>query len=284
VKYGFRRTLTESLSNAVKLMALAEKSKLPSIQLQAHTSLGQVLMHMGRIEEALENLHSGLNSIRNALPDTLSGQNVATSCAAYAAWCASLLGRDKEADDYYRQSCQLAKIFKNPFALGIHYALCSEYFLFKGDVKGCLKLANKAVVVSRQHDFSFWLGTGLILRGWALGQQGKQDQAFHALDEGITVFQSTGAGVQMSNWLGLKAEIELLTGKLPEGLQSVQQALHYADKTEDVHFKPRIHTIAAQLYQRMGNLSQSEEHSSQAKALIKRFGLATKAVCLLAKL
>lgn len=263
--------LSESLSYAKKLMYLAEKSNHVLIQIQAHTSLGQVLTHMGRIEEAYEYLIKGVEYINKEPPKTLSDQNAATSCAAYAAWCASLMGNYDAAMRYYKLSDELSKMFKNPFALGIHYSLCSEYLLFIDDVDKCLELADKAILVSRKHNFSFWLGTGLVLRGWTLGQQGKLEQAFLALDEGIKVFKSTGAGVQMSNWFGLKAEIELKAGKLSEGLESVQYALNYADTTDDVHFKPRIHAVAAKLYQSMDDKSNSESHALQAKKLTKKF-------------
>jgi predicted ATPase/DNA-binding winged helix-turn-helix (wHTH) protein len=266
--------LSESLSYANALMALAEQSQRPALQLQAHASLGQVLMHLARIEEALAHLHRGLESIADESPATLPEQNAATSCAAYAAWCASILGRSAEAEGYYQQSRHLASLFKNPFALAIHYALCPAYFMYEGDAENCLQIADKAVAISQQHNFSFWLATGLILRGWALGQLADFDQAFEAFDKGIQVFQTTGAGVQLSNWYGLQAETQWRAGRNAEGLESVHKALHHARLTEDEYFTPRIHSIASRIHHQLGNKGQSRTHATKASELVELWNFA----------
>jgi adenylate cyclase len=266
--------LAESLSYANKLMTLAEQSRHPALLLQAHASLGQVLMHQGRIEDALGHLHRALEAIADVPPATLPEQNAAVSCASYAAWCASMLGRSAEAEAYYLQSRRLAALFKNPFALGIHYALCTEYFMFQGDAEGCLEIADKAVAISQQHNFSFWLATGLVLRGWALGQFGDFDLAFEAFDEGLQVFQTTGAGVQLANWYGLLAETQWRGGRLAEGLDSVHKALHHAKLAEDVYFTPRIHNVAASIHQQLGDRDQSEVQTAKADELVEQWHLA----------
>lgn len=273
-----RGSLSESLSYANKLMALAEQSRHPALLLQAHASVGQVLMHQGRIEDALEHLHKALECISDAPPSTMPEQNAATSCAAYAAWCASMLGRSAEAKDYYLNSRGLAKLFKNPFAKGIHHALCTEYFMCEGDAEGCLEIADEAVAISQEHNFSFWLATGLVLRGWSLGQLGKFEQAFEAFEEGFQVFQTTGAGVQLSNWYGLRAETEWRAGRLSEALTSVQKSLHHATIAEDVYFTPRVHSVAARIHQGLGEDTQAKLHAEKAKELVERWHLASTVI------
>jgi tetratricopeptide (TPR) repeat protein len=165
-------------------------------------------------------------------------------------------------------------LFKNPFALGIHYALCTEYFMFEDDAEGCLEIADKAVAISQEHNFSFWLATGLVLRGWALGQLDDFESAFAAFDEGLQVFQSTGAGVQLANWYGLQSEIQWRGGHLAEGLDSVRKALHHAELAEDVYFTPRIHKVAASIHQQLGDRDQSELHAAKASELVEQWNLA----------
>lgn len=268
-----RGNLDESLSYAHELMALAKVAKQPALYLQAHASMGQVLMHLGQIEAALEHLQTGLEFIKHEPPRTLPKQNAAVSCACYAAWSA----HSDLARQFYETSQRLTQVLKNPFALAIHYSLSAEYLMFEGDIDECLLIADQAVSTSREHHFNFWLGTGLMMRGWALGQRDEFEQAFEAIDEGITVFESTGAGVQLANWYGLKAETQLAAGNWKAGLASVETALGHADLTEDLYFAPRIHTIAAKLHDHLGNKRDSVLHAKQGQKLAERFKLAPNA-------
>ena len=273
-----RGNLSESLSHASKLMELANASKHPALCLQAHASMGQVLLHLGEIKAALKHLKMGLTYIKTTPPQTLREQNAAVSCAAYAAWCATLLNQPFDATNFYEQSHQLTEILKNPFAEAIHCGLCTEHFMFEGKVTECLSISDRAVSVSRKHNFNFWLGTGLVMRGWALGQLGQMEPALAAIDEGIAVFEATGAGVQLANWYGLKAETLLAANKHRKGLDAVNHAIQCAKKAGDVYFLPRIHAVAAQLNERIGLLGDSEQHTKDAQRLAKQFDMGSKVI------
>ncbi|MCB1876171.1 MAG: AAA family ATPase [Chromatiales bacterium] len=275
-----RGQLGESLSHAQTLMELATAAGDPALHLQAHASLGQVLMHTGQLEHALAHLKTGLGYIEDLSPETIPAQNAAVACAAYAAWVASLLGRSGEARHFHARSEQLSLALKNPFAVAIHHALCAEHLMIEGNVTECLRYAEQAVAVSREHNFPFWLGTGLVMRGWALGQQGVFDDGLNTVNEGIAVFESTGAGVQLANWYGLKAETLLAAGQLREGIEAARHALNCAERAEDLYFVPRIHAVAARLNERLGTNDAPQWHKKQANTLARRFGLARRAVVL----
>ncbi|WP_299777062.1 AAA family ATPase [uncultured Roseobacter sp.] len=265
--------LTESLGHAGKLLDIAASVREPALDLQAEASMGQVLLHRGETQKALGHLMSGLRSTGGAPPATLPAQNSAVACAAYAAWTTSLSGDVERAKAYIERSAELSEVHENPFAQAIHFALCSEPYMFMGDAAGCLALADRAVVVSREHNFDFWLSTGLVMRGWALGQLQDFEPAFEAMDEGIAVFEAAGAGVQLANWYGLQAETFLAADQPEAGLEAAQHALTCAQKAEDVFFTPRIHATAARLHRMLGAESRASEHSQKASDLIRAFGM-----------
>lgn len=272
--------LKVSLNYGNKLMELAKASKNPALLLQSHAGLGQVLVHLGREPEALVHLDKALSYIQTTPPATLPEQNAAVSCAAYAAWSASLMGKSELAKAFYSQSLSLTDAFKNPFAKAIHYSLCSEYFLFEGDSVQCLELADTAVSLSRKHHFKFWLGTGLVLRGWALGYQGKFESAFAALNEGIPIFEKTGAGVQLANWYGIKAEVEWRSGRLQEAKVSAHTALNHAKKTDDQFFATRVQAVLSEVYAQLDDMTKSELHRQRALYLIQSFATSTNFISL----
>lgn len=276
-----RGYLSESLDYGQDLLDVSKVVKDPALSLQAHASIGQVLMHKGQLDGALSHLTQGLDAIADWPPASGPPQSASVACASFACWTYSLMGRASESRHLLNTSFELAHLHKNPLAQAIHFGLCAEPFMILGQIEPCLTYADRAVQTSRAHDFPFWLGTGLVMQGWALGQLGRMDAAFDAIEEGISVFEATGAGVQLANWYGLKAETLLTAGRFGDGLKASDYAIHCAIKTGDVHFLPRIHAVTARLLSELNNHEQAAHHAEMAKKRASEYGMVPKVITLL---
>jgi tetratricopeptide (TPR) repeat protein len=272
--------LSHSLGHAEELLEAAQVSNTPSLKAQAHAAAGEVLVHQGDLSAGLEHLKSGLGFIASEPPDSIPAQNAAVACAAYASWATSLSGASDEANKFVSASKEMSRLFDNPFAEAIHCALCADTFLFEGKVEDCLRLADRAVEISREQDFPFWLGSGLIERSWALAQRGELAVALESIDEGIAVFEATGARVQLANWYGVKAETLLRAGRMREGLAAARHALACAERTSDMFFVPRIHAVAALAQEALGAREQASRHLAQARSLAEGFGMTPRMITL----
>ncbi len=261
--------LAESIDHAETLLRMARQAEDPALLLQAHAGLGAVLVHAGNLTAAQDHLKAGLFHATPDIVSSITVQNSAVTCAAYASWVAGLRGNTEEMHGFCEHASDLGKAVSNPFARAISLSLCSAARMFVGDVEGCQTLASKAATLSREHHFPFWLGTGLILSGWALGQRGQFDRAFDEIDEGLAVFRATGARVQLANWYGLKADTCLSADQPELGLRMVDQALDYATSTGDIWFVPRIRAVAAALHRRLGNAKEARLHASQCERLVQ---------------
>lgn len=268
--------LTTSLEHATTLLGMAAQAKDPSLHLQAHAGAGEVLTHLGRFDEAMDHLVTGLAGAEQANTKSVAVQNAAVTCSAYAAWVSGMQGQVPEMKVFSDTSLSLSRSRKNPFAEAIHFALCSEAYMFVGDVQKTAELANQAVKISRENGFPFWLGTGLVMQGWSLGMTSDFDRALGKIDEGIAVFERTGAGVQFTNWYGLKAETHFRAGQIQAGLDAGHRAMGFAERTQDIWFTPRVHAVLAGLYGCMQNDKMALTHANQAKRLqvLNRLGLA----------
>ena len=273
--------LSQALIYAQDLLDLAKDTQDLSLHLQAHASMGQVLMHTGRLNEAISHLHKGLDAIAEAPPTTPPGQIASVACSAFACWTHCMMGNVPETDSILALSKDLAHAHENPLARAVHFGLCAEPYMMTGQIEKCLEYADCAVAVSRAHDFAFWLGTGLCLRAWALGQSGQLDNAFEALNEGISVFEGTGAGVELSNWYGIKAETLLTAGRFKEGLGAVEHALECAAKTGDIYYTPRIHAVAARLWAELDDAEKAAQHAQLAADQAAEFGMVQGMITLL---
>ena len=230
---------------------------------------------------ALPHLTAGLEAIANNPPTTPPSQAASVACSSFACWTNAQIGNEAEAIRLLQLTDELAHIHQNPLAEAIYYGLCSAPLMTMQQVDQCLVFADRGVEVSRAHDFAFWLGTGLIIRGWCLGQIGQMSAAFEAIDEGFAVIETTGAGVQLANWYGMKAETQLTAGQFNEGLESAELALAHASKTDDRYFVPRIHAVAARLETELNQPEKSAHHARLATETANEFGMSAKVTKLL---
>ena len=95
----------------------------------------------------------------------------------------------------------------------------AEFFLggvhqFRHEARAAQKAAERAIALSAEHGFTFWLPVATILRGWAMAQQGLNEQGIAQMEEGLAAFRATGAGTGRPHWLSLLAEACIETVRL----------------------------------------------------------------------
>lgn len=263
--------LADSVSHAKALDLIARGANHPSLSLQAGAALGSVLTHMGEFRPAREKLLTGLGALGDEKPDTITTQNSAVTCASYAAWTAALLGDATQVEVHGQQAAAFSQALVNPFAEAIYLSLISEACLLIGDFDQSEALALQACDLSETHNYPFWLGTGLVLQGAVKTHQKDPTTALTLIDRGLNVFQATGAGVQLANWFGLKAEA-LIAADLPtEAREVARNALSHATKTGDIWFSDRIHAALSQAHEMLGDSEQAAQHAQKSKELATFF-------------
>ncbi|OWU70337.1 hypothetical protein ATO1_24115 [Phaeobacter sp. 22II1-1F12B] len=255
--------LPESLSHGRALLKLAEKVDDPALRLQGHGGIGSVLFHSGDLDAARQHLEAGVALVGASPPDTVTVQNAEVTCVAYCAWVAALQGRRKAMREHVAHCAALSERIANPFSVAIYQSLCSDVLMCAGDVDACAGLAEKAIAISKAQRYPFWLGTGLVLYGWALSQGGQVSRALELVEEGMAVFASTGARVQRANWFGVHAEVLLFADRLPHCAEAVANALDCAEATGDSWYLPRVHAVASRLQERLGDTRAAEFHATE---------------------
>ena len=50
------------------------------------------------------------------------------------------------------------------------------------------------IALSAEHGFTDWLALATILRGWAMAEQGRNEEGIAQIQEGLAAFRATGAG------------------------------------------------------------------------------------------
>jgi predicted ATPase len=99
-----------------------------------------------------------------------------------------------------------------------------------------------------------------MLLGWAMVDRGEKTAGIVRLEAGLAAFQTTGAKLQSSWWLALRAEAYRKIGQVEEGLTVLVEALTAVKNTGEHFYEAELHRLKGQLL-----LQQSPDNQTEAE-------------------
>jgi predicted ATPase len=120
--------------------------------------------------------------------------------------------------------------------------------------------AEAAISLATDQGFPHWRAQGVVLRGWALVQQGQAQAGIEQINQGMMVYCATGAALGRANYLALLAEAYGTTGQPEAGLTVLTEALALVDKTGVRWHEPELYRLKGELllHQSAGNATEAE--------------------------
>lgn len=126
-----------------------------------------------------------------------------------------------------------------------------------------LECAEAAIALATDLGFPSILEAGVVMRGWALAEQGQGEEGIRELRQGITAGQTMGE-IQGPYFFSLLAEAHGKMGQIEEGLSILAQALALANKNGERWWEAELYRLKGELLlaqarrQATGNGQQSE--------------------------
>ena len=96
--------------------------------------------------------------------------------------------------------------------------------VLRGDRQAALEKAEATIQLATEQGISPWVGRGMMLRGWALAEQGQEVEGLAQMQEGFTVWQANGQELGKPFWLALLGEGYARVGQVEEGLRVLAEA------------------------------------------------------------
>ena len=115
------------------------------------------------------------------------------------------------------------------------------------EAKDLQERAEVAITLATEYGFPDWYAWATTQRGWAIAQQGKQEQGIEHMQRGLSASQSTGAELLRPYFLALLADIYSDTGQLTEGLRVLEEALALTQKNDIRHYEAELHRLKGEL-------------------------------------
>jgi predicted ATPase len=234
-----------------QLLSLAQQEHDPALLAEAYWALGSTFFNLGEFGAARAHLEQSLTlydaqrhpsqvSLRGGIEPRVFG----LSEAALVLWH---LGYPDQALETSGAARTLAQELSYPFGLAAARVFAAMLHQRRRDRLLTQEWAEAALTLGREQGFAAWLGPGIILRGWALSEQGQREEGISQICQGLATRQAIEAGIFRSYFLALLAEAYGKAGLAEEGLSALAEALVTVDKTEERFYEAELYRLKGEL-------------------------------------
>lgn len=289
---------------AEQLVVMAEETQDEDFLVAAHRAVAGPLVYRGDYARAMPHLDKVLSIPASADVRTrVNRYDVVDpwiAAGSYRSWTLWLTGYSQQALEQSEKTLREAESLKHPFTMTLALSFSTWLHQFHRDVERTLSAASRALELSEEHGFQFWVGWGKVLKHWALGVSGRDNSACESIRQGIVTWRAQGSELGAAYFYGMQAEVALVQGRPNEALAALTQADDFVRSSGEGFPIPELHrlrgvaleatdeTAAEAMYQKAIDSAESQNSRSlglravvQLAKLWKRRGRSAEASALL---
>ena len=239
---------------AREFLRLSERLPYPGLAMRGHFAMEIVSVHMGQLAPALDHFEKALSLFdpekhRNDI--LYYGQNPGVAMRCFAAWALWASGQPERALTCMQEALSLARELREPPGLAYAFYFASVLHEMRREAPQAQEQAEAAIEVDRVHGLTLYQSHAGITRGWALFEQGSQEEGIEQMRQGLAMHQTTGAKVLRPHFLTLLGGALGKSGQTDEGLRLLDEALATAHNRDESYL--------AEIYRVKGELTGDEE-------------------------
>ncbi len=254
-----------------QLIELAVQERGSANEAYARLGLGCVALFCGRLEEAKAQLEAGsalFDPQRHREHVASYGVDAGVACLAYHARALWFLGYPDQALKQAYEALALAQPPSVPLTLAQAMSVLAHVHYVRREPLLTRDWVEKTISYCSEQGIPYWIAFGSILQGWLLAEQGKASAGVAQILRSVTAYQETGARAGWSLFLVLLAEAHRNNGQLREGLDVLNQAVSYAEETEEMYYAAEVHRVRGELLlMQGGRAAAGEAHACFRKSL-----------------
>ena len=216
----------------------------------AHYATGCSMFWLGDFNSALATLGHAIAVYDHALHGQQLGlysQDPKAVSLLYRGWALWILGYPDQALATCEASAAWAENLGHPFSLAFAHDYCAVVHHLRREPTRAGQRGAAATAVSTEHGFPFWKAWGAMMRGKAQCDAGARIEGIRHLQQGLTDYEATGAGMGKTLFLSLLAEAQLGNAQFADGLASIAAARDFAARTGEDAFLPELHRLEGEL-------------------------------------
>ncbi|HSB09874.1 MAG TPA: AAA family ATPase [Blastocatellia bacterium] len=248
--YTVRAELGTAREIAEEFLGLAERLPYPGLAMRGHWAMEITFMHLGEFALAMEHFKKALSLYdheRHRDDALLYAQTPGVAMRCFAAWTLWFLGQPDQALERIQEAQTLARELSEPNGLAPAFFFAAILHQLRREARLAQECAEAALAVSREHGLVLYQAMATIIRGWALIEQGRQEEAIEQMSQGLAAHRATGTQVICPHFLALLAEALGQNGQAEEGLRISDEALVMADRNGEAYYRAELYRIKGEL-------------------------------------
>jgi DNA-binding winged helix-turn-helix (wHTH) protein/tetratricopeptide (TPR) repeat protein len=213
---------------AEEFLRMAQQAQDAALLIEGLVALGVCLFYLGRVATAHAHLQEGLalyDAQRSRAHSFPAGQDLRVLGLTYDAMALWVLGYPEQALEQSRRAINLAEEVAHPWDLAMALGYAAVVCVLRGDRQTALERAEATIQLATAQGVFPWIGRGMMLRGWALAEQGREREGLAQIQQGLALWQANGQELGRPFWLALLGERYAKVGQVEEGLQVIAEAL-----------------------------------------------------------
>jgi len=254
---GLRRVMegrgepTKAQPLAEEFLRLAQEAGDAALLIEGDVALGVCSFYRGHMSTAHSHLQAGLAIYDAERPHTYvfpAGQDLGILALAYDAMALWVLGYPQQALEQSCRALHLAEDVAQPWARATALGYAAVMCAWRKERQTAFERAEATIQLATEYDVSPWIGRGMMLRGWALAEQGQQEEGLGQIQQGLATWQANGQELGKSFWLALLGEGYARAAQVEPGLRVIAQGLAMA-QTRDVRvWEAELHRLQGELW------------------------------------
>jgi predicted ATPase len=242
--------------------------------MRGHLAMEITLAHLGDYAPAVEHFERALLLYDPEVHRDdafLYALNPGVAMRCFGAWALWFLGLPDQALNRIQEALSLARELSEPH--GLAHALFFAAILHQLRREGRLaqEHAEAAIAVAREHGMVMYQALATMTRGWALIEQGWEEEAIGQMRQGLAAHQATGANLMCPHFLALLAEALAKTRESGEGLHVLKEALEIAVRTGERSYEAELYRLKGErLLTQSQNQSDAEDCFHQSIRIAQR--------------
>jgi predicted ATPase len=171
------------------------------------------------------------------------GAVMLSSLLAQVLW---LLGYPNQARKRNSEAQILAQEIGLPRAVTV-WIMNTEFYQFLHEVQAVQQQAEALNALCNEHGFLASLPPGMVQRGWALAEQGQEEEGIQQIQQGMSAHRATGTELYRPYHLALLAQAYGKTGQIEKGLTALAEALAAVERTGERWYEAELYRLKGEL-------------------------------------
>jgi class 3 adenylate cyclase/predicted ATPase len=250
-RFNFSRArLLTARELAEQCFALAQHLQDPVSLQEAHIALGSTLIHLGELRSAQAHLEHGValyDSNLSRLRAFSRGTDPGVVCLSRGAWTLWMLGYADQALTMSQKALSLAQELSHASSLAFALFFAAVLRQCRREARQVQEQAAAMIALSTEHGFVQWIAGGMLLRGWALAQQGMVEEGIRQIQQGHSAWLADGNELGKTQILARLAEAYGQAGRTEEGLHVLAEAFAALHKNAERHYEADLYRLQGEL-------------------------------------